>query len=282
MSVIEASFDGHLGDFRLDVAMSAPANGVTVVFGPSGSGKTTLLRCLAGLVRLPGRLQIADAIWQDHARFVPPHRRGVGFVFQDAALFEHLSVRDNLLYGRRRQGLGEDVAFRDMVDLLDLDLLLQRRPTRLSGGERQRVAIGRALLSQPKLLLMDEPLASLDVARKAEVIPYLEALKAQASAPIFYVTHDVAEAARLGDRMLLMQAGRIVQTVELRVEAPSDATEEAWLAKRLGSVGPDELIAEIVLSGASQAVARLAVAGLKAEQQSSPAKNSREARIRRP
>ena len=282
MSVIEARFDGHLGDFRLDVSMSTPATGVTVVFGPSGSGKTTLLRCLAGLVRLPGKLRLADATLQDQATFVPPHRRGVGFVFQDAALFEHLSVRDNLLYGRRRHGLGEDADFAEMVDLLDLGPLLQRRPTRLSGGERQRVAIGRALLSQPKLLLMDEPLAGLDVARKAEVIPYLEALKTQASAPIFYVTHDVAEAARLGDRMLLMQAGRIVETVELRGEAPSDATEEAWLAERLASVGPEELVAEIVLSGVSRAVARLAVAGLTADLGRLAAKNSPATRIRRP
>jgi molybdate transport system ATP-binding protein len=282
MSVIKARFDGRLGDFRLDVSLSATASGVTVVFGPSGSGKTTLLRCLAGLAHLPGRLQVGDAIWQDRATFIPPHRRRVGFVFQDAALFEHVSVRDNLLYGRRRQGLGEDAAFGQMVELLDLGPLLQRRPTRLSGGERQRVAIGRALLSQPQLLLLDEPLAGLDVARKSEVIPYLEALKAQASAPIFYVTHDVAEAARLGDRMLLMQAGQIVQAVELRGETSSDSTEGAWLAKRLASVGPEELVAEIVLSGASRTVARLAVAGLKAERQPPPAKNSRAARIRKP
>ena len=282
MSVIEARFDGLLGDFRLDVSMSPPASGVTVLFGPSGSGKTTLLRCLAGLTRLDGRLQVAGEVWQDGRNFVPPHKRGVGLVFQDAVLFEHLSVRENLLYGRRRRGLGEDASFGEMVDLLDLGPLLQRRPTRLSGGERQRVAICRALLSEPRLLLLDEPLAGLDAARKAEVIPYLETLKAQASAPIFYVTHDVAEAARLGDRMLLMQAGRIVQTVELRGETAPDANEAAWLAERLASVGPDELIAEIVLSGASRTVARLAVAGLTAELRPPASENSPATRIRRP
>lgn len=259
--MIEARFQGRLGDFSLDVALMTPASGVTVLFGPSGSGKTTLLRCLAGLTRLDGALSVAGEVWQDVRTFVPAHRRGVGYVFQDAALFEHLSVRANLLYGRRRAGLGADAEFDRLVALLGLGGLLDRGPGKLSGGERQRVAIGRALLSNPRLLLMDEPLAGLDAARKAEVAPYLDALRRERGVPIFYVTHDVTEAARLGDRMLLMREGRIAETVDLA--AAPDPGERAWLAQRLGQVGGDELAAEFVLSGASPTVARLAVEALR-------------------
>ena len=183
-------------------------------------------------------------------------------MFQDAALFEHLNVRGNLLYGRRRAGLGMDAEFDRVVALLGLEPLLARGVAKLSGGERQRVAIGRALLSDPRLLLMDEPLASLDADRKAEVAPYVEALSRDARIPIFYVTHDVTEAARMGDRMLLMREGRIVETVALRGAAP-DADARAWLARRLAQVGGDELAAELVLSGASPTVARLAVEALR-------------------
>jgi len=260
--MIEARFQGRLDGFSLDVDLSTPAAGVTVVFGPSGSGKTTLLRCLAGLTRVDGQLSVAGEVWQDSRAFVAPHRRGVGYVFQDTALFEHLNVGGNLLYGRRRAGLGVDAEFDRVVALLGLQGLLGRGVGRLSGGERQRVAIGRALLSNPRLLLMDEPLASLDAARKAEVVPYVEALRAQAGIPIFYVTHDVTEAARLGDRMLLMREGRIADAVDLRAAAP-DPGERAWLAGRLAQVGPEELTAEFVLSGASPTIARLAVQALR-------------------
>jgi molybdate transport system ATP-binding protein len=259
--MIQAQFKGRLGGFVLDVALEAPETGVTVLFGPSGSGKTTLLRCLAGLTRLEGRLQVGGEVWQEGRRFTPPHRRRVGYVFQDAALFEHLSVRGNLLYGRRRAGLAKDAEFDRLVDLLGLEPLLERGPAKLSGGERQRVAIGRALLSAPRLLLLDEPLASLDAARKAEVIPYLDALKREAGLPVFYVTHDVTEAARLGDRMLMLRGGRIVQSAALKAPA-ADLGEEDWLARRLAEVGRDELVAELVLSGASPTVARLAVRSL--------------------
>jgi len=261
--MIEARFSGRLGDFTLDVAISTPAAGVTVLFGPSGSGKTTVLRCLAGLARLEGRLQVGDEVWQDGRAFTAPHRRRVGYVFQDAALFEHLSVRGNLLYGRKRAGLGADAEFDRLVALLGLEGLLERGAGKLSGGERQRVAIGRALLSAPRLLLMDEPLASLDAARKAEVVPYVEALHRDARIPIFYVTHDVTEAARLGDRMLMMRDGRIADAVDLRAAAPAPG-ERAWLAERLALVGPEELAAEFVLSGASPTIARLAVEALHA------------------
>lgn len=260
--MIEARFQGRLGDFALDVTLAAPASGVTVLFGPSGSGKTTLLRCLAGLTRLDGRLQVMGEVWQEGRTFVAPHRRRIGYVFQDAALFEHLNVRGNLLYGRRRAGLGEDAEFERIVALLGLADLVGRGVAKLSGGERQRVAVGRALLSDPRLLLMDEPLASLDAERKAEVIPFLETLRHEARVPIFYVTHDVTEAARLGDRMLMMRGGRIAESVDLRSAAP-DPGERAWLARRLAQVGAEELVAEFVLSGASPTVARLAVDGLR-------------------
>jgi molybdate transport system ATP-binding protein len=260
--MIAARFAGRLGHFMLDVDIATPARGVTVLFGPSGSGKTSVLRCLAGLARLTGELRVGDDVWQDARTFVPPHRRRVGYVFQDAALFDHLSVRGNLMYGRRRAGLRADDEFDRVVALLGLEGLLDRGPSRLSGGERQRVAVGRALLAAPRLLLMDEPLASLDAARKAEVIPYLEALRRDGATPIFYVTHDVTEAARLGDRMLTLRDGRIVEAADLRAAAP-DAGERAWLARRLAEVGPDELAAELVLSGASPTVARLAVEALR-------------------
>ena len=137
--MIAARFQGRLGDFSLDVTLEVPASGVTVVFGPSGSGKTTLLRCLAGLTRLDGQLSVAGEVWQDDHAFVAPHRRGVGYVFQDAALFEHLSVRGNLLYGRRRAGLGVDAEFDRLVALLGLEGLLDRGPGKLSGGDRKSV-----------------------------------------------------------------------------------------------------------------------------------------------
>ena len=260
--MIEARFRGTLGEFSLDVALSVPASGVTVLFGPSGSGKTTVLRCLAGLARLAGRMRVADEVWQDERVFLAAHRRRVGYVFQDAALFDHLNVRANLMYGRSRAGLKEDAEFERVVTLLGLQALLRRGVGRLSGGERQRVAIGRALLSAPRLLLMDEPLASLDAARKAELFPYLEALKGEAGVPIFYVTHDITEAARVGDRMLLMRAGRMVD--EVARGAALDTGVISGLEARLAEVGPEELVSELALSGAPVEVARLAVEALRA------------------
>jgi len=259
--MIEARFAGQLGDFTLDVEMTVPASGVTVLFGPSGCGKTTVLRCLAGLTRLSGRLSVAGQVWQDGPRFTPPHHRPVGYVFQEASLFEHLSVRGNLLYGRRRV---KDVAKADIdhvVALLGLEPLLGRGTAKLSGGERQRVAIGRALLADPALLLMDEPLASLDDARKAEVLPYLDALCREAAIPIVYVTHDRAEAARLGDRMLVMDGGRIVEVLG----PPDEARDLDRLMGRLAEVGADALRQELVRQGASPAVARLAIDAMLAD-----------------
>ena len=214
-SLIAAAFEGALGAFSLNVAFEAPARGITALFGPSGSGKTTLLRCVAGLTRLPGRLTVAGEVWQDDAAgiFRKPHQRAIGYVFQEASLFPHLSVRKNLLYGakRARGGAGPAaVGFDDVVAILGLGPLLERGPRDLSGGERQRTAVGRALLSRPRLLLMDEPLASLDSMSKEEILPYLETLHQTLSTPILYVSHDIGEVARLADRMVVLANGRKV------------------------------------------------------------------------
>jgi molybdate transport system ATP-binding protein len=208
-ATIEARFSGRLGEFSLDAAFTVPARGITGLFGPSGSGKTTVLRCLAGLARMDGALSVADEVWQDARRFLPPHRRGAALVFQDADLFPHLSVRGNLEFGLRRARPPIAAPFDQVVALLGLENLLPRSPARLSGGERQRVAIGRALLSQPRLLLLDEPLAGLDAAAKAEILPYLERLHGQLAAPMIHVAHDLAEIARLADHLVVMTAGRV-------------------------------------------------------------------------
>ena len=209
--MMEARFRLTLGSFELDVELQLPAAGVTVLFGPSGCGKTTLLRCLAGLQRAPqGRLNVAGEVWQDARVFKPAHQRAVGVVFQEASLFPHLSVQGNLDYGLRRVDAAERrVALHEAVELLDIGALLPRRPDTLSGGERQRVAIARALAVSPRLLLMDEPLAALDAARKAEVLPYLERLQSSLTVPMVYVTHAVAEVTRLADHLVLMDAGRV-------------------------------------------------------------------------
>ena len=212
---IEARFLLQQGHFTLDVDLRLPATGITVLFGPSGCGKTTLLRCLAGLQRAgQGRLTVNGQRWQDGALFVPPHRRAVGMVFQDAQLFPHLSVQGNLDYARRRaaaaaQGRNHGVALPEVVALLELQPLLQRMPEHLSGGERQRVAIARALAAAPQLLLMDEPLAALDARRKQDILPYLDRLHEELTIPIVYVTHALPEAARLADHLVLLHDGRV-------------------------------------------------------------------------
>ena len=219
-----------LPGFRLEADLDLPGRGVTALFGPSGCGKTTLLRCLAGLERPQGWLQVQDEAWQEEGRFLPPHRRPVGYVFQEAGLFPHLDVRGNLRYGLRRAG-GEPGRFDAMVALLGLESLLERRPDRLSGGERQRVAIARALLTAPRLLLMDEPLASLDHARKQEILPYLERLHAELEIPVLYVSHAADEVARLADHLVLMEGGRTTRQGPLsdllsRVDPPVRLGEE--------------------------------------------------------
>lgn len=212
---IAARFAGRVGNFSLDAHFEAPMRGVTALFGPSGCGKTTVLRCMAGLQRLNGRLDVADDVWQDSAQNIyrPPYARPVGYVFQEASLFAHLSVRANLLFGHRRAlraGGREEIRLDDVVDLLGLATLLDRAPANLSGGERQRVAVGRALLSQPRLLLMDEPLSALDRFTKEEILPYFEALHAGLSIPVMYVSHDITEIERLADTLVLLDQGRVL------------------------------------------------------------------------
>jgi molybdate transport system ATP-binding protein len=202
------------GAFRLDVAFTAPP-GLTALFGPSGSGKTTVIGLLAGLVRPDrGRIVLDGETLLDTERRIdcPAHRRRIGVVFQEARLLPHLCVRQNLDYGRRfarRRPEAPGLGFDDVVGLLGIGHLLARRPAGLSGGESQRVAIGRALLSRPRLLLMDEPLAALDAARKAEILPLVEHLRDGAGIPIVYVSHAVPEVARLADTLVVLEAGRV-------------------------------------------------------------------------
>ncbi len=197
--------------FSLDIDFEAP-DGITMLFGASGSGKSTALAVVAGLLHPDVcRVVADDVVLADSASgiWMPAERRRIGMVFQDARLFPHLSVAGNLRYGLRRAAAGP-IRFDDVVDLLGIAALLERRPRALSGGERARVAIGRALLSQPRLLLMDEPLASLDAARKAEIMPYLLRLRGAAGVPIVYVTHAMEEVVALADHVVLLEAGRVV------------------------------------------------------------------------
>jgi len=198
------------GGFDLDVQFQVPTQGVTALFGRSGCGKTTLLRCIAGLERAAGHCLVDGEVWQQGRTWRPPYRRPIGYVFQEASLFPHLSVEGNLNYARRRSDPSDHpLRSSDIIELLAIGPLLKRRPERLSGGERQRVAIARALLSNPRLLLMDEPLAALDQMAKATILPYLERLHQTLQLPLLYVSHDLREVTRLADRMLLLEGGRV-------------------------------------------------------------------------
>ncbi|MCB1773618.1 MAG: molybdenum ABC transporter ATP-binding protein [Gammaproteobacteria bacterium] len=205
------------GGFCLDVAFDSPGRGVTALFGPSGCGKTTVLRCVAGLQRASGLCRINDQTWQDDTRWLPSHHRPIGYVFQEASLFPHLNVLRNLRYGYRRiAAAARRITLDDVVDLLGIGSLLNRPVQRLSGGERQRIAIARALLTSPRLLLMDEPLSALDRQAKDAILPYLERLHNELDMPVLYVSHDPDEVARLADRMVLLEAGRV------RASGPTD------------------------------------------------------------
>lgn len=216
-------------DFVLDVDLRLPAQGITAVFGTSGSGKTTLLRVLAGLEpQARGRISIQGEVWQDSAQdlFKPTHQRGLGYVFQEASLFEHLNVADNLKFGFKRTPVAQRrLGWDQTVALLGISHLLERWPQQLSGGERQRVAIARALAASPRMLLMDEPLASLDAARKAEILPYLERLHSELAIPILYVSHAIDEVARLADHLVLLVNGKVnasgpTQEILTRLDLP--------------------------------------------------------------
>jgi molybdate transport system ATP-binding protein len=200
--------------FTLDADLILPLKGVTALFGPSGSGKTTLLRIVAGLERQKGSIvAMAGQVWQDDKEriFVPPHRRSIGYVFQDTQLFPHMSVEGNIAYGVKRAGRrARRFGLDQIAGILDLGDLLHRRPATLSGGEKQRVAIARAVMTDPKLLLMDEPLSSLDVERKDEILPFVERLAHELGTPILYVSHAIDEVLRLASTLVLIDRGRIV------------------------------------------------------------------------
>lgn len=241
--------------FTLDVDLRLPGRGVTAVLGPSGCGKTTLLRCLAGLERASGRVAVGAAVWQDEHRWLPAHRRAVGYVFQEANLFPHLTAAGNLAYAARRAGRDAvHGSAQHLAELLGIAHLLDRLPRQLSGGEQQRVAIARALLSAPQLLLMDEPLASLDAARKADVLPYLQRLQAELKLPVIYVTHAVDEAARLADQLVCMANGRVTAAGDVVQMLAEPEIAAAW-----GDEAGVVLRAHVASHVAADALSRLVV-----------------------
>lgn len=204
--------------FVLDVSTQLPSQGVTAIFGFSGSGKTTFLRCVAGLEHAQmGLLTVGEDIWQDDSQFLPTYQRPIGYVFQEASLFEHLTGMGNLKFAMKRAPRDTSTeSLQQIIDLMGIESVLERFPKQMSGGERQRVAIARALLIQPRLLLMDEPLASLDNQRKQEILPYLAKLRLTLDIPILYVTHSVDEIAQLADHVLVLEEGRIVAQGDIR------------------------------------------------------------------
>lgn len=211
--MLQVSIQKQLEAFALQVSFVLASHGITVLWGASGSGKTTLLQCLAGLLRPDaGRIACREAVWFDAERGVclAPERRRLGYVFQDVRLFPHLSVRSNMLFGRRFRG-PSGVSFEDVVALLGLGRLLHRTPSDLSGGEKQRVAVGRALLACPELLLMDEPLTGLDRGKREEIMAYVKAIPERFGVPILYVTHSDAERRFLADRILNLEDGKLTE-----------------------------------------------------------------------
>lgn len=211
--MLQVSIQKQLEAFALQVSFVLASRGITVLWGASGSGKTTLLQCLAGLLRPDaGRIACREAVWFDAERGVclAPERRRLGYVFQDVRLFPHLSVRSNMLFGRRFRG-PSGVSFEDVVALLGLGRLLHRTPSDLSGGEKQRVAVGRALLACPELLLMDEPLTGLDRGKREEIMAYIKAIPERFGVPILYVTHSDAERRFLADRVLNLEDGKLAE-----------------------------------------------------------------------
>jgi molybdate transport system ATP-binding protein len=241
---LETRFTIQRGDFNLTVDQTFSESGVTAIFGPSGSGKTTFLRAIAGLDHIPGaQIRFQNQVWQDAEHFLLPHKRPIGYVFQEPSLFPHLNVRDNLEYGLKRTPNSERrISLNDAVNLLDLNALLTRMPYTLSGGEQQRVAIARTLAVSPQLLLMDEPLSSLDNKLKQEILPYLESLHRELEIPVIYVSHATDEVARLADNLVILRKGEIlgsgpVQDMLTRLDLPlshrNDA--EALITATVGS-----------------------------------------------
>ncbi|SFB05700.1 molybdate transport system ATP-binding protein [Poseidonocella pacifica] len=233
--------------FNLDAAFTAPA-GLTALFGRSGSGKTTLVNAVAGLIRPDaGRATVGGATLFDTSAgtWQPPHRRQIGYVFQEGRLFPHLTVRQNLGYSRLFPSRKSDAAeFDRVVALLGLGSLLERRPGALSGGEKQRVAVGRALLSRPRLLLMDEPLAALDDARKAEILPWIERLRDETDLPILYVSHSVAEVARLATTVVLLEKGSVIRSGPAEEMLAEPALAPAFGVRHAGALVAGRVIAQ--------------------------------------
>jgi molybdate transport system ATP-binding protein len=238
--------------FHLDVDLTLPGQGITTIFGPSGCGKTTLLRCVAGLESHGrGRIIISGRIWQDEGSCLPPHRRRAGYVFQDGALFPHFDVKGNLAYGMKRR-VGEGPGLGEISGLLGLDSLLERQVDALSGGERQRVALGRALLAEPDLLLLDEPLASLDRAGRRAIYPYFERISEETGTPMLHVTHSLDEAARLADHLVLMENGRVTGSGPLADMLTRSAPgEEAGCVvfARVAEIAQDDHLARLEFEG---------------------------------
>lgn len=226
--MIDISLSGSAGTFTLDATFSVPAQGVTAIWGPSGSGKTTLLRAIAGLTALTGHVKIGADVWQDERRFVPVHRRRVGYVFQEASLLPHLSVMGNLDFARKRAGKtdGHRAMDDNLIERLNLSRLLHRSVHKLSGGERQRVALARTLMSVPDVLLMDEPLSSLDGEAKTEIVPMIALLSRDIGLPILYVSHDAYEVERLADRTLRLNRGRIIDKPEATFDSNLDGLSD--------------------------------------------------------
>lgn len=262
MSRIHGHLQGAYEDFAFDFDFDLPTLGVTALFGPSGGGKTTLLRCLAGLQRVSGKLHCDGEVWQDGRHFLPAHRRAVGYVFQDANLFSHLSVAANLRFGLRRVPRDDRrIDFDEAVALLGLEPLLPRMPQQLSGGQKQRVAIARALLTSPRLLLLDEPLASLDLPSRAEILPWLQRLRDHWAIPMIYVSHAPAEVAQLADHLVLIDNGRIlahgdVNALLTRADLPLAHLDEASAVVEGVIAGHDDHyhLTRVALSGAELVV----------------------------
>lgn len=240
MSHLLARFHVSFPTFQLNVELDVPMSGITAIFGASGSGKTTLLRCLAGLERAPtGFMQFGDEIWQDETsnRCLPLSERSIGYVFQEPRLFPHYNVRSNLLYGYHRiPPTARRITLEQVVDILGIEHLLERRIHKLSGGEQQRVAIGRALLTSPKLLLLDEPLASLDLQRKQELLPFIRRLHEELHIPILYVSHAITEILQLADRIVLLKEGEVMGIGPLHSMLTSLNFRQHFGSHRIGAI----------------------------------------------
>jgi molybdate transport system ATP-binding protein len=258
MEQIEARFQLDWPAFTLDVDLHLPGRGVTALFGHSGSGKTSLLRCLAGLERPAGRLVFKGQTWQDDKTWLPIHQRPIGYVFQEASLFPHLSILGNLQFGQKRSRGAARVGLDQAIELLGIGHLLARKPDTLSGGERQRVGIARALAVGPEILLMDEPLAALDLKRKQEILPYLERLHDELEIPVIYVSHSPDEVARLADHLVAMDGGRVVAAGPLvstlaRLDLPIRLGEDVGvvLEATVGEIDSEWHLARVDFAGGS-------------------------------